>query len=72
MRKTNIVIACVCLFTIAVMPAQAFTAKSLTMTLTPDGDAEIDMHYDLSQFFSGLRIQLQNSRKHSMKIQTSR
>jgi hypothetical protein len=30
------------------MPAQAFTAKSLTVTLAPNGDAVIDMQYDLS------------------------
>jgi hypothetical protein len=32
----------------SVMPAQAFTMKSLTITLAQDGNAEIDMQYDLS------------------------
>jgi hypothetical protein len=30
------------------MPVQAFTARSLTITLAPDGDAELAMQYDLS------------------------
>ena len=50
MRKINFFIICLCLFVVAVMPAQAFTAKSLTMTLAADGNAEIDMHYDLTLF----------------------
>ena len=30
------------------MPAQAFTAKTLTITLNGNGDAQADMQYDLS------------------------
>jgi len=33
---------------LAVMPAQALTAKMLTVTLNEYGDAQADMHYDLS------------------------
>ena len=33
---------------LAVMPAQAFTAKTLTITLSPNGDAQANMQYDLS------------------------
>ena len=53
MRNTNFFIVCICLIAIAVMPVQAFTAKSLTMTLTTDGNAEVDMHYDLTLFEEG-------------------
>lgn len=34
--------------TLAAMPVQAFTAKSLTITLAPNGDAQLEMNYDLS------------------------
>ena len=30
------------------MPAQAFTAKTLTITLNGNGDAQVDMQYDLT------------------------
>ena len=32
----------------AILPVQAFTVTSLTITLAPDGDAEVDIRYDLS------------------------
>jgi len=32
----------------AILPVQAFTVTSLTITLEPHGDAEVDMQYDLS------------------------
>lgn len=39
---------CLVICACAVMPAQAFVAKSLTITLAPDGDAQIDMQYELT------------------------
>ncbi|MFA4859336.1 hypothetical protein [Methanoregula sp.] len=48
MKRVYLLLACLCLLAFAVMPAQAFTAKSLTVTLAPNGDAVIDMQYDLS------------------------
>lgn len=36
--------------TAAILPVQAFTAKSLTMTIAPNGDAEMNMQYELSFF----------------------
>jgi hypothetical protein len=48
MKKVNAVFLSFCILALAVMPVQAFTAKSLTITLAPDGDAELTMNYDLS------------------------
>ncbi|PKL70243.1 MAG: hypothetical protein CVV30_02465 [Methanomicrobiales archaeon HGW-Methanomicrobiales-1] len=48
MKKFYLIIGCLCILAFSVMPAQAFTMKSLTITLAPDGNAEIDMQYDLS------------------------
>ena len=48
MKKIYLIIGCLCVLAFATMPVQAFTMKSLTITLAPDGDAEIDMQYDLS------------------------
>jgi len=50
MNKFTFVLATACIIAIAVMPVQAFTAKSLTITLQPDGDAEMNMQYELSLF----------------------
>jgi hypothetical protein len=38
------------LIMLVVMPAQAFTMKSLTITLDPSGNADMDLRYDLSFF----------------------
>jgi hypothetical protein len=48
MKKTTLILMCLAVCIFAVMPAQAFVAKSLTITLAPDGDAQIDMQYELS------------------------
>ena len=53
LKKVCILIGALCLFAFAVMPAQAFTVKSLTMTIVPDGDAQVDIHYDLTLFEEG-------------------
>jgi hypothetical protein len=48
MKRVYLIIGCLCLLALTVMPAQAFTAKTLTVTLAPNGDAQINMQYDLS------------------------
>jgi hypothetical protein len=48
MKQTSLILMCLAICVVAVMPAQAFVAKSLTITLAPNGDAQIDMQYDLS------------------------
>ncbi|MHB8164353.1 MAG: hypothetical protein ACYDDV_08390 [Methanoregula sp.] len=48
MKKCYLIIGCLCMLAFLVMPAQAFTMKSLTITLAPNGNAEMDMQYDLS------------------------
>ena len=48
MKRMYFGIIALCLLAAAVMPVQAFTAKSLTITLSPEGDARVDMHYELS------------------------
>jgi hypothetical protein len=44
---TGILLVCLCF---AISPAQAFTAKSLDITVQPTGDATITFDYDLSWF----------------------
>jgi hypothetical protein len=41
-------IGIVCILALAVMPAQAFTTKDLTITYAENGDANLNVHYDLS------------------------
>ena len=48
MKQTSLILLCCALCLLAVMPAQAFVAKSLTITLEEDGDAQIDMQYELT------------------------
>jgi len=48
MKKIFILTAGLMLMALAVMPAQAFTMKSLAIDLEQNGDAEIVMQYDLS------------------------
>ena len=50
MKRINIVIGCFCILAFCIMPAQAFTMKTLTITVAHNGDAEMDMQYDLSLF----------------------
>ena len=44
----TLLIGCICLLAFAVMPAQAFTAKALTISLDTNGNAQVDFQYDLS------------------------
>jgi len=53
MKKIFILIAGLCLLVFATMPVQAFTVRSLDMTLEPDGDAHVDIDYDLTLFEEG-------------------
>jgi hypothetical protein len=50
MKTVCILIGGLCLLAFAVMPVQAFTVKSLTMNIAPNGDAQVDIHYDLTLF----------------------
>jgi hypothetical protein len=48
MDKFSFALVTFCILAALILPVQAFTAKSLTITLAPDGDAQLDMQYDLS------------------------
>jgi len=50
MKKLYKVLIFLGIIALSVMPVQAFTAKSLTITLAPNGDAELNMQYELSFF----------------------
>src|SRR5512136_1157114 len=53
MEKFSFILVTFCILTAVVLPVQAFTAKSLTITLAPDGDAEMNIQYELSFFEQG-------------------
>jgi hypothetical protein len=48
MKKIILVIAGLILLACAVMPASAFTMNSLSITIAGNGDARVDMSYDLT------------------------
>jgi len=48
MKRIYLAVIGLLLMACAVMPASAFTMKSLTMTLAENGDAQVEMTYDLS------------------------
>jgi len=48
MKLSYLLLGGLCILFLAVMPAQAFTAKTLTVTLNGNGDAQADMQYDLT------------------------
>jgi len=48
MKPTHLILICLWVVACTVMPAHAFVAKSLTITLAQNGDAQIDMEYELS------------------------
>jgi hypothetical protein len=48
MNKILSVLLSLCIVALAIMPVQAYTAKSLAITVAPDGDAQVDIQYDLS------------------------
>ncbi len=50
MKNIHIILGCLCILALTAMPAQAFTMKTLTITLADQGDAQIEMQYDLSFF----------------------
>jgi hypothetical protein len=50
MKKILCLIIGFSLVALAVMPAQAFTMKSLSITLDPGGNADMDLQYELSFF----------------------
>lgn len=50
MDRFSYAIVIVCLFSTVIFPVQAFTIKSLTITVAPDGDAEMNIQYELSFF----------------------
>lgn len=50
MKKITLVIGCLCILAFLIMPAQAFTMKTLTITIAQNGNAEMDIQYDLSLF----------------------
>lgn len=50
MKKVFTVLIFLGILALSVQPVQAFTAKSLTITLAPDGDAEMNMQYELTFF----------------------
>ena len=41
-------IGCICLLACAAMPAQALTAKTLTITMDTSGNAQVDFQYELT------------------------
>jgi hypothetical protein len=53
MEKFSYILVTFCILEAAILPVQAFTAKSLTITLAPDGDAEMNIQYELSSFEQG-------------------
>lgn len=48
MKKVHAVFLSLGILALAVMPVHAFTAESLTITLADNGDAEMEMQYELS------------------------
>ena len=48
MKFSYLLLGSLCILFFAVMPAQAFTAKTLTITLNGNGDAQVDMQDDLT------------------------
>lgn len=48
MNKVYSVLVSLCILALAITPVQAYTAKSLAITVAPDGNAQVDMQYDLS------------------------
>jgi|SRR5208337_71660 len=48
MKSTYLIIGCLCILAMAVMPAQALTAKALTINLDTSGNAQVDFQYQLT------------------------
>jgi len=50
MDKFSFAFVTICILATVILPVQAFTVKSLTITIAPDGDAEMNIQYELSFF----------------------
>jgi hypothetical protein len=50
MKKIYLIIGCLFILAWVVFPVQAFTMKTLTINVAQNGNAEVDMQYDLSFF----------------------
>lgn len=48
MKKFILPITLICLMTLVVMPAQAFTMHSLSIDVDPAGTAQVDLNYELT------------------------
>ena len=48
MKATYTFIICICLLALAVMPAQALTAKALTINVDSAGTAQVNFQYELT------------------------
>jgi hypothetical protein len=48
MKPIYLLIGCFCLCAFVILPAQAFTIKTLAITLGQNGDAQVDLQYQLS------------------------
>jgi hypothetical protein len=48
MKPIYLLIGCLCLCAFVILPAQAFTIKTLTINLGQSGDAQVDLQYQLS------------------------
>ncbi len=73
MNKVHSVLVSLCILALAITPVQEYTAKSLAITVAPDGKAQVGMQYDLSlleQTAVFLRIAdpAGSSRRHSTLI----
>jgi hypothetical protein len=53
MKKFILPITLICLMTLVVMPAQAFTMHSLSIDVDPAGTAQVDLNYELTFFEQG-------------------
>lgn len=53
MKKFILPITLVCLMALVVVPAQAFTMHSLSISLDPAGTAQVDLNYELTFFEQG-------------------
>ncbi|MCK9630225.1 MAG: hypothetical protein M0R30_01170 [Methanoregula sp.] len=48
MKKRLFIMTGLCILAFVVMPAQAFSMKSLSINVAENGDAQVDVRYDLS------------------------
>ena len=48
MKLTLVLLAALCVVTLAVLPAGAVSIRALTITIAPNGDATVDLQYSLT------------------------